>query len=1017
MRLIKYACLNMGTGNSKVRNRGGKKKTEKEQVPTKVNDVNARDNITTDFGAAYDPELSRMRRSLEKDQQGFILNNLMLCVQFFENYDQEILDIRARPVSREESDLNTILSQSQKHVLLPDVLQEQVARHVKFTSARQTEKLTVEPLQPVRMFIVLDNVDVNEIAEGPEYTLLTDVIVYNMCLESSRNQGFVKLRSLEVTPAMKGQANESSDSDLSSIAEDDDEIYNGEDMFEPRDNPGLRFLSKVEKHANSMGKPIITKSLTDLRHRDGANEEINRVQSQTNLTLQGQSAEESPYGGTSERRLSGRIKPPSNAVLRAQLGQHKKLNELKSRHQNTQQQIQQSQRSAEASPASSVRSSGYRSGSSGNNYVIDSDSDYGYATITSFNTPKPLVRPANIPASSSEIPATCFKKIVYTRDGKVYSEKAERIQLQNRQQRRIRKALQRQNEDRLYLRSDKFMHYFQDLFANRLAGPLRFETEDVDEATRQGAIIYCDTVDFLEKNRTLIVPYEIVPSIPAAWPECGDEWLHRVRPEILDPASSVIYVWPTSKMIQKVKKFGCHIIPEGYMPKRQTNPNHALEWQLTFPAVERYLETCLSHAQVRVYLLALMLHKTFIRPVDTTFGLTTSHIRTQLFWLLEQNYSPSMWPENRAGDSLRRLLKKLYASVSQTQPCLPDYFLSKKNLFANIPKQYLLLTQKQLNRIIDNPVMYVLTSMENIRYKPEFFPVLDYKKLFKILTVESNDLMGVINPALTRVDRPLATQPQVEEMEIFDERFDRVGGFWVKVKTKEDPLYERVQKSIQHKNVLNRSNKGTQQLVVEISQRCGELQGLRLVAFLDMFVKHFIQMAERCYHYGSTKQKDVYLNQAERLTMILYEQANGKEDAKRYLDEIGALRQKLSRPKPQRNAPEIPRRNDQPIISVPMNQHFADGSEAPGVGLFVPYIGETKEYDIYYAPTQRRPTVNFQNQTTELEHDGTVTIGEVNDVTLKSPGPNTPRGKGQARIVSLVEETEDNSFLTDSTYI
>lgn len=623
----------------------------------------------------------------------------------------------------------------------------------------------------------------------------------------------MKLRSLEVTPPIKGKTSEGSDSDLSSIAEDEDEIYkDDDDMFDPRMNLGAQLLSQVEKRANALGpKPAFTQSMSDIRNGDNANQKnnstaTNRARSQINLSLP-QHANNEP----AERRLSGLTKPQSSAVLRAQIGSHPKLKQLKNRQQNT----QQPQRSGDISSASSG-SSGYRSGYSGNNYVIDSDSDYGYATITNFNTPKPLVRPANIPASSSEIPSQCFEKIVYTREGKVYNAKEERIQLQNRQQRRIRKALKRQNEDRLYLKSDEFMNYFQDLFANRLAEPLGFTNEDVDEATRQGAIIYCDSINVLERTQTLITPYEIAPSIPAEWPECGSEWLNRERCEILDRTTNVIYIWPTKKMIEKITKFGCHIIPEGYMPKRHTNPQHTVEWQLSFPAAERYLETCLSHAQVRVYLMALMLHKTFIRPVDTTFGLTTSHIRSQLFWLLEQNYSPTMWPEHRSGESLRRLLKKLYSCVSQSQPYLADYFINGKNLFANIPRRYLLLTQKQLNRIIDNPVMYVIGSMENIRYKPEFFPVLDYKKLYKILTLDNEELVGFINPALSKIERSLAQAKAVQE-DMYDEEFGRAGDFWVQVKTKEDPLYQRVQRTVLHKNAINKSKPASQDLVVEIS--------------------------------------------------------------------------------------------------------------------------------------------------------------------------------------------------------
>lgn len=35
-----------------------------------------------------DVELMLIRRAIKKDPESFILNNLMMCVQFFENYEE-----------------------------------------------------------------------------------------------------------------------------------------------------------------------------------------------------------------------------------------------------------------------------------------------------------------------------------------------------------------------------------------------------------------------------------------------------------------------------------------------------------------------------------------------------------------------------------------------------------------------------------------------------------------------------------------------------------------------------------------------------------------------------------------------------------------------------------------------------------------------------------------------------------------------------------------------------------------
>lgn len=409
------------------------------------------------------------------------------------------------------------------------------------------------------------------------------------------------------------------------------------------------------------------------------------------------------------------------------------------------------------SPAGST-SSGYKSGNN-----MDSDSDYNYAQ-TIYNSPKISNCCAvenGSAVSSYEIPPHCFKKIEYTHDGKVYDARRERRQKLNSKEWRIKQAYKSRNYDIWYLNSTQFMKHFCNLFTDQLAEPLGFQP-DINENV-QGAVIYRDNVEVLEGTMsTKVEQFEIVPCVYSEWPECAQEWLDRPRG-----------TWPHYNVIEKVKKFGCHMIPEEPLLDKPSDKYQDLKWQLIFPKAERFLETCLTYPQVRVYLIALMLHKTFIRPVDTIFGLTVSHIKNRLFWLIEEDDRPSKWAENRTGECLLKLLNSLYRSISQDEPNLPDYFVRDKNLFQE--KSYLLRTQKQLKRIIENPVMYVFHAMENIRHSRRFFPRLDYEELLKILTA---DTLTLINPALVpQVSRPLPKSS-------VDQDYDHVAGFWDNVNQK-----------------------------------------------------------------------------------------------------------------------------------------------------------------------------------------------------------------------------------------
>lgn len=856
---------------------GNENSTSAKNVTDQLQQDNDNDNLT-DFTAPYDRELDFIRSTLKNDQEAFLLNNLMLCVQFFENYEREISEIKSKLVSRTEDISNTILSQSQKHILLPDVLQAQVSHHVKFQSTRVIDcETTIEPIEPVRMYVVLDNVKVNDASKKPDQVTSADSIDYKVHLDPSSNHGFVRIRCLDVNTAS------------------------------------------------------FTRSMTDLHIGDKVGGEAGtsgmvKTQSQTNL-VHPQHPDDEGYQEilpcrSSERRLSDPLNQNAQFKHRRSVG---------------------------SIPRSS-RSSGYKSGTSGTRYVTDNDSDY--ATIGSSCTSVSSLNQANLPISSSEIPDSCFKKFVCTRDGRLYSEEAKTTKLQNPIDRRIRKAEQCQNHERLYLRKDKFRRYFENLFVNRLAKPLGFDVEDNNDVIRRGAIIHCYLIKEFEKNSTLIIPYEIVPSIPVDWLECCNGWLERLRRVILNSGNNDI--WLTQEMIDKVKQLGCHIIPESCVTTRNTDPYHAVEWQITFPAAERYLETCLSHSKARIYLVALMLHRDFIHSADYPSGLTTSHIRSQLFWLLEKNYSSSMSYEYRAGESLREFLTKLYGAVSQNQPSLKDYFISRKNLFETIPKRNLHLIHKRIKRIIENPVMYLITSMKYVRYKPEFFPVFDYRRLFKLLTIHDGELVAFLNPALSGVERPMQhADDETVEIEDTEDEFDGIGRLGDTSKTAEN-----------QKNSTKRSRAAFQESVAEIVYECVKLHGVRLTVILDMFIKHFTKMAERCYHYGATEQTDVYLNQAHRLSIILSHEEHGKDNAASHFQTIKTLRYRLSRSRTQEDPSEIPERKNQPAFSVPLNQYLSDRPDLQSRTFHVSDIRETSAQHIIYGHGKGRVMNSIQEETT-----------------------------------------------------
>ena len=99
--------------------------------------------------------------------------------------------MRKTLVSSREATLNNRLL-PQKRVLLPDVLQERIASNVKFISRRETVDPTMEPLQPVRMFVVYENIEVSDEhqeSDSSQYCSMINTITYNMRLRPSKHKG------------------------------------------------------------------------------------------------------------------------------------------------------------------------------------------------------------------------------------------------------------------------------------------------------------------------------------------------------------------------------------------------------------------------------------------------------------------------------------------------------------------------------------------------------------------------------------------------------------------------------------------------------------------------------------------------------------------------------------------------------------------------------------------------------------------------------------------------------------
>lgn len=573
--------------------------------------------------------------------------------------------------------------------------------------------------------------------------------------------GYVQLQVLDDFFLKRKTTEKEEDSmDLSSILEDDDELYSDGSIYGPKPGSNISANSAISyKSKQEMLRSRLKHSIEDLSRPNNYDNN----------------------GGSSSEERRNRSKERGGGEERENRGWQSQKEAQQSKFQGLGNQDH---------PSSN--SSGYRS----DNYATYSESHssrVSQASSTYDEMDESWI-------TKGEFPKRCFKKVTYTSEGRIYNPAEERMQLLNSKQRRIRLALKRHNYDLYYVSSTEFMKHFIKLFVYRYGDSLYFDRETVEDVKREGCVLYCDKIMISDAFKdSQIEQYEIIPAIWLEWPICAQEWLNRPRDG-----------WPRDNDIDKVKDFGCYVVPEGYVAKSgSSNLTEDLEWQLTFPTAERYLETCMTQAQAQVYLIALMLHKTFMRPVfDTMFGMTTAHIRHKLFWMIEENDKPSKWPDYGTGECLLKLLNSLYHNISQNEPVLNDYFIKGRNLFRRIPCEHLLHTQKQLKRITENPIMYVFHAMENIQYRNNFFPRLDFEMLLRILTGET---LTLVNPTLNRY---IGNQPQQKNMVVQEDKYDE-RGFWDTVK--EGARAKHPVRSITNKTLIN-TRKATDS-IIEISVR------------------------------------------------------------------------------------------------------------------------------------------------------------------------------------------------------
>ncbi|KAL7027030.1 hypothetical protein ACKWTF_005266 [Chironomus riparius] len=779
----------------------------------------------------------KMQDQLAFDSDIFVLNQMMMCVQFFGNFERDLWEA-IELNSRKENQKTKCLTKHCKTVMLPDRLAEAIDRRVKYVEKHGKMKNQLQPLHTQALYIIHDNIEILNPGDTTMYAIADDAPIYKFQIEnpyeSARRKkvihhaGYIKLKSSD------------------KITKNDFVIYN---------------------------------SSSDSQYVSGS--------------IKNETEDDGTYGDNEEDEFDEDQKL-ENVKMRNSLNYARNVNNI------------------------FEQKMGYYTASM--NSITPSSSEYDYTYIKALNTPKPL----NIvyedestikPLSTVMLPDSCVTTVsrfmIHSRQQDQFyrnSTEDEDIHSSDEKLQHDRKTDASEHpkesfyyEDKQYLNSRGFLTHFIHLFRQTLANELGISEEVLKNATWKGSSVYCD-------------PWEIIPAISSPWPREANEWIYRRREIRIDPITNLPYQWPSLEMIEKITNFGCYVIPQGFAPKVGSNPQRELEWKIVFPEAEKFLESRLTFAQIKIYMITKALIKAFIEPgIERGVNMfTAEHIRSHLFWQCEHNYTA--WSEDLLGEGLLKFLSSLLQCIKTHR--LPDYFIPKRNLLETIPEKILVDLHKKIYRIIENPVPYVLIAIRNLRYQRNFYPKLKCKRLYSRLLID--DPSKMLYPSQEMTINDYVPDQHSEEDENDGISLATIPYFDQKERKSRKKRTRCVRFVLDDKYVAAYSKKkeieekGRKVSIESIDTKVvflKHMEILRRKLIYKLFIEQFIDMTKLSLtKYQAYQQAMSQLNQAERLCYLL---ADDKfyQDAQVYMETIETLRDSIQKLKMENlHGPELPRR-------------------------------------------------------------------------------------------------------------
>nr|XP_022305594.1 LOW QUALITY PROTEIN: uncharacterized protein LOC111112407 [Crassostrea virginica] len=148
------------------------------------------------------------------------------------------------------------------------------------------------------------------------------------------------------------------------------------------------------------------------------------------------------------------------------------------------------------------------------------------------------------------------------------------------------------------------------------------------------------------------------------WPLSVSYWTNRC------------HSWPDREDVSEIVQNGCHFVPIGH----PLGLHEQEEWRISFSLAEHKLVHSMNHCQFLTYgLLKIFLKEVIDEQLEETNKLLCSyHMKTVIFWVIQQNAVPLWCPQNLLVGfwvCFKLLLKWVYEGAC------PNFFIPENNLF------------------------------------------------------------------------------------------------------------------------------------------------------------------------------------------------------------------------------------------------------------------------------------------------------------------------------------------------